>query len=154
MADDPKKTKKLEQSPELLNKQINEYKNKYLRALADYQNFENRIREEKEAIKKTANQELILKLLPFLDNLDKAEVFIKDPGLKIIKDNFYKTLKSEGLEEIDLIGREFDPYVSEVVDVIEGKQDNIIVEVLRKGYKYHGKVIRIAHVKVSKKKNE
>lgn len=139
---------------EEIRKQAQDYKNKYLRALADYQNFEKRINDDRQQLKQIVNKGLILKLLPFLDNLDKAEIFIKDNGLKMIKDHFYSILRSEGLEEIDSLGKEYDPYIAEVVDMVEGKQDNIIVDVLRKGYKYNGNIIRVAQVKVSKKKSE
>lgn len=152
MSDDPKKDKKTDPKIEELKNHVQEYKNKYLRALADYQNFEKRMREEKDEIRSAANRDLILRLLTFLDNLDKADVFIKDEGLKMIKDNFFNILKSEGLEEIDVLGREFDPYMAEVVDIIEGKEDNIVVEILRRGFKYHGKILRVAQVKVSKQK--
>lgn len=151
MVDDPKKDKKTDLEIENLKNEAEEYKNRYLRALADYQNFEKRVKDEKEEIRSFANKNLILKILPFLDNLDKAEIFIKDKGLSMIKDHFYQILKSEGVEELDLLGREYDPHLAEAVDVIPGKQDNIIVEVLRKGYKYHGEILRVAQVKVSKK---
>jgi molecular chaperone GrpE len=130
---------------------VEEWKNKYLRALADYQNYERRVKEEKEELVRQANRGLILKLLPFLDSLDKAEVFIKDPGLKMIKDSFNKVLKESGVEEMDLTGKPFDPYLSEAVEVVAGDKDNIVLEVVRKGYRYHDKVLRVAQVKVSKK---
>jgi molecular chaperone GrpE len=133
-------------------KQLEEYKNKYLRSLADYQNLEKRINNEKEELKKELNKNLILKILTILDDIDKAEIFIKDVGLKIIKDKFIQLLRNEGVEEIDLNNGIFDPNLAEAVEVVEGKEDNKIVEVLRKGYKYQGKVIRVALVKVSKKK--
>jgi len=127
------------------------YKSKYLRALADYQNLEKRIHEEKEHVIKNANGHLILKLLPFLDSLDKAEVFIKDGGLKLVKEQLLKALSDAGLEEVPVLGKEFNPYSAEVVDMVEGEKDNIVVEVLRKGYQFNGKVLRVAQVKVSKK---
>lgn len=136
-----------------LKKQAEEYKNKYLRALADYQNFEKRIIAGKEEIGQNANIILITKLLSFLDGLDKAELFIKDKNLKIIKDNFYKLLSLEGLEEIDVLGHDYDPYTAEVIDLVEGKKDSVVVEVLRKGYKLNGKMLRVAQVKVSKIKS-
>ena len=55
-------------------------------------------------------------------------------------------------QEIDILNKEYDPYVAEVIDLIEGNKDNIVIEVLRKGYKYNGQVIRVAQVKVSKKR--
>lgn len=152
MKQDLKKNENISEQIEQLKKEVEEYKNKYLRALADYQNFEKRVREEKDEVRNQFNKELLLRLLTFLDNLDKAEIFIKDNNLKMIKDNFYKILKDEGLKEIDILGKEFNPYTSEVVDIIEGKQDNIVVEVLRKGYEFKRKMIRVAQVKVSKKK--
>jgi len=136
---------------EKLKKEVDEYKNKYLRALADYQNFEKRIEQYKEEIKKTGEKQLILKLLPFLDNLEKAEFFVKDQGLKQIKDGFYQVLKSEALEELDVLGKEFDPATAEAVDIVMGEKENMVVEVIRKGYKFNDKILRVAQVKVSKK---
>lgn len=136
---------------EVLQKQVEEYKNKYLRALADYQNFENRIYKDKEEIRGNANKLLIIKLLSFLDGLDKAEIFIKDPSLRLIKNNLTKLLKEEGLEEIEVLNKEFDPYTSEAVEMVKGEKNNMVVEVLRKGYKLNGTIIRVSQVKVSKK---
>lgn len=152
---DPSKAEleKLKEELDKNKKETEEYKSKYLRVLADYQNFEKRVHGHKAELKDQLSKDLIIKFLTILDDLDKAEIFIKDPGLKMIKDKFYNLLKQDGVEEIELLGKEFDPYVAEVVDVIEGKQDNIVVEVLRKGYKLNGKVLRVAQVKVSKKGN-
>ncbi|MEK7634002.1 MAG: nucleotide exchange factor GrpE [Patescibacteria group bacterium] len=145
--------KKVEISPEivLLKQQAEEFKNKYLRALADYQNLEKRVNEERLELMKIANKNLLIKILPFLDNLGKAEVFIKDQGLKISKDHFFQILKDAGLKEIDLLNKDFDPNLAEAVDIISGKEDNKVVEVLRKGYMFEDKIIRVAQVKVSKK---
>lgn len=136
---------------ENLKKEVEDYKHKYLRALADYQNLEKRARTDKIETIKSAQVQVVLELLPFLDNLDKAEVFIKDPGLKMIKSYFIDTLKSMGVEELQVLGKEFDPYTSEAIEVVSGEKDNIVVEVLRKGYKIFDQIIRVAQVKVSKK---
>ena len=135
----------------MLKKECDEYKTKYLRALADYQNLEKRIYQEKEETRKYANSMLILELLPFLDHLEKAEAFIRDPGLQMIKESFIKLLKKIGLEEIEVLHQTFDPNLAEAVDIVAGEKDNIVIEVVRKGYCYHGKVLRIAQVKVTKK---
>ena len=149
--DKPDELLKLKEENEDLKKQVEEYRNKYLRALADYQNLEKRVVEEKELIIKSANRNLILKLLPFLDALDKAEVFIKDQGLKIVKENLIKVLKEIGVEEIDVLNKPFDPMTSEAIDIVASDKDNIVVEVLRKGYKFQDKILRVAQVKVGKK---
>ena len=133
-----------------MKQQIDEFKNKYLRAIADYQNLEKRVGDERFELMKMANKNLLIKILPFLDNLEKAEVFIKDPGLKISKDHFLQILKEVGLEELDILNKDFDPISSEAIDIVPGKEDNKVVEVLRKGYKFEDKIIRVAQVKVSK----
>ena len=51
---------------------------------------------------------------------------------------------------MDLIGKDFDPNLAEAVDIIPGKEDNKVMEVLRKGYKFEEKILRVAQVKVSK----
>jgi len=132
-------------------KETNDFKNKYLRALADYQNFEKRVREEQETVRVKGKQEIFIQLLSILDSLEKAEVFIKDVGLKQVKDSFCQLLRDEQIEEINLLGKEFDPRLAEAVDVVVGERNNIVVEVLRKGYRFGGKILRVAQVKVSKK---
>ncbi|MFA6017411.1 MAG: nucleotide exchange factor GrpE [Patescibacteria group bacterium] len=153
-------TKKVEKNPEieklnqeivLLKQQIDEFKNKYLRAIADYQNLEKRMSEERFELMKMANKNLLIKILPFLDNLEKAEVFVKDQGLKISKDHFIQILKETGMEELDVLNKDFDPVFAEAIDIVPGKEDNKVIEVLRKGYKFEDKIIRVAQVKVSKK---
>jgi molecular chaperone GrpE len=134
-----------------LKQQVDEFKNKYLRAIADYQNLEKRIGEERFELMKMANKNLLIKILPFLDNLEKAEMFIKDPGLKISKDHFIQILKETGLVEMNLLNKDFDPNFAEAIDIVAGKEDNKIVEILKKGYMFEDKIIRIAQVKVSKK---
>ncbi|MFA6446618.1 MAG: nucleotide exchange factor GrpE [Candidatus Paceibacterota bacterium] len=128
-----------------------EYKTKYLRAIADYQNYERRVQDQRIEWAKTANKNVILKLLTFLDDLERAEVFVKDANLAHIKDSFSKLLMNEGLEEIDVLGKPYDPYNAEVIDMKEGEEDNVVIAVLRKGYTYNGQLLRVAQVTVSKK---
>jgi molecular chaperone GrpE len=142
---------KLEEELNKEKKQIEEYKNRYLRSLADYQNFEKRVNQEKDEIRKTANKILLLKFLSVLDDIYQAEIFVKDEGLRIIKNKFIQLLNNEGVEEIEVLGKVFDPHLSEAVAIVEGKEDNKIVEVVRKGYRYGDQVLRVAQVKVSKK---
>jgi molecular chaperone GrpE len=145
------KAEKANPEVEALKTQVEEFKNKYLRALADYQNLENRVKSEREWVVENANRNLVLKLLPFLDNLEQASVFVNDPGLKIAKDQLEKILKELGLEEVEVINREYDPYTAEVIELVAGDKDNFVTEVLRKGYRMGEKILRVAQVKVSKK---
>ncbi len=132
-------------------RQVEEYRAKYLRAIADYQNYERRVQSQRIEWTKSANKTVILKLLSFLDDLERAEAFVKDPNLAHIKDSFNKMLKNEGLEEIEVLNKQYDPYTAEVVDMKEGEEDNIVIAVLKKGYNYNGQLLRVAHVTVSKK---
>ncbi|OGK62156.1 nucleotide exchange factor GrpE [Candidatus Roizmanbacteria bacterium RIFOXYB2_FULL_38_10] len=144
--------KKMKEELEVTKKLVEENKSKYLRALADYQNLEKRVIEQKGEIIKGANKGLILRLLSFLDNLEKAEIFVKDEHLKLIKESFQKLLHEAGLREIIVQGKEYDPHNAEVLDVVEGEKEGVVKEVLRKGYELNGCILRVAQVKVTKQK--
>ncbi len=144
-------TKQTSDDVAILIQERDDYKNKYLRALADYQNLDRRMRDERVEIRKAAEASVILDLLPFLDTLNQAEVFIKDPGLKMVKDTFIQQLASMGVKTIDVLNKEYDPYTAEAIEVVEGEQENIVVEVVRNGYMLFDKILRPAQVKVSKK---
>ncbi len=153
---DPKKEKKQKQTVnggevKRLKEELETSKKQYLRALADYHNLEKRINDAREETIIQATKRIVLRLLPFIDNLEKAEVFIKDPGLDMIKNQFHKTLQEEGLTEIQILGKPFDPHQAEAVEVVQGDSDNVVAEVVQKGYMLGDKVIRPAQVKVSKK---
>lgn len=143
---------KLIKEVDQLKKQLEEYKNKYLRALADYQNLEKRVVEEKKQFQRTVNKNLLLKMVTIVDDIDKAEIFVKNKGLSIIKDRLIKLLLEEGVKEIEVLGKPFDPHLAEAIEISEGREDNIVSEVLRKGYYYYDSVLRPAQVKVSKVK--
>lgn len=128
-----------------------EWKEKYLRALADYQNLDKRIHQELIVCRKRVTKDLLVKFLDILDDIEQGAVFIKDKGLQLVKDKFIKLLTSEGVSEIDMIGKTYDPYTAECVEVIKGEKDSVVVDVLRKGYMLNREVIRPARVKVEKK---
>jgi len=133
-----------------LKAQVEEMKLKYLRALADYQNYEKRMIQDRARIMKMAHQEVLIQLLPVFDNIDTAEVFVKDPGLKMVVVQLHSTLESMGITELKVLDKEFDPYTAEAIELVPGKKANFVVEVISKGYGYEGEVIRPAKVKVGK----
>lgn len=141
----------VEEAKSVLEVERDEYKNKLLRALADYHNLEKRVADERQELGRRAVQNFILRILPFLDNLEQAEVFVKDKGLEIVKTSFSELLEKEGLKKIDVLNKEYDIHVAEAIDLVEGERDNIVVEVMRNGYKFNGQIVRPAQVKVSKK---
>lgn len=126
-----------------------DWEEKYQRARADYINLERRVKLKEEEFLKFANSVLILKLLPILDDLSKASRANKDEGLKLVLKNFSDVLKSEGVEEVEVrVGDKFDPNIMDGT-VAEGSGDDVRVsEILRKGYKIKGKVLRPTQVNV------
>lgn len=132
-----------------LEKQIEELNGKYLRALADYHNLQKQTDSWKEEFSQFACSSLVRKLLDVLDDLEKAQEHLKDEGLNLITGKLQNILGEEGLEEIEVLGKEFDPKTAEVISTKPGEQSNIIVGVLQKGYQLKDKVIRPAKVTVS-----
>lgn len=121
------------------------------RTLADYQNLERRIEDERRELSKLSSLLLVEKLLPILDNLENAQAHLKDRGLQIVIKQFKDLLASEGVEEIVAENAQFDPHFHEAVEIVSGPQDNKIVSVVNKGYMVDNKVIRPAKVVVQRK---
>lgn len=127
---------------------------------AELINYRKRKDEEVENRLKFANQDLILEILPILDNferaikLQKADDSIKKflDGFMMIYNSLKETLKKYGVEEIDCLDKEFDHnfHQAMLVDKDETKPNNIVLEVLIKGYTLKGRIIRPASVKVNK----
>ena len=123
--------------------------NQYKRALADYQNLEKRIAEEKISWLRIANKNLLLKLLPGLDSLLLAEKHTHDDGVKISIKHFLDILENEGVKKIETIGKDFDPNLMEAIGTAEG-EDGKVVEEARIGYMLFDQVLRPAQVIVGK----
>lgn len=128
------------------------------RTLADYQNLEKRSQEEKYYWIKTANKELLLRLLPVLDTLTLAHKHAKDESLSVSIQQFLDVLKGEGVTRVETKGKEFDPktmecVVTEDVDPTTASgQEGKVLEELRTGYMLRDMVLRPAQVKVGKGK--
>lgn len=135
----------------------NEYKDKYQRLLADFQNYKQREEKAKVEFKKYANNNLLEKLLPVLDNFDRALVdkdqedpFVK--GIIMTRDELIRVLEKEGLKEIKSDGEKFDHNLHHAVMAEENEdyEEDMIIETFQKGYMINDKVLRPAMVKVSK----
>ncbi|MBU2632688.1 nucleotide exchange factor GrpE [Patescibacteria group bacterium] len=129
---------------------LEELENQLKRTLADYQNLEKRVVEDRAQWIKLANKQLLLKILPALDNLTRAQEHVNDTGLNMSVGQIFNALKEEGVERMETIGKEFDPNAMECIQVIDG-EDGIVIEETRPGYKLYDKLIRPAQVKVGKK---
>ena len=144
-----KKDKKSKTDKKLIDSKA--FKEKYLRALADYQNLEKRVLDQEEQVRVNAVNKIVNKLLPILDDLERAEREIPDRGLDLIVRKFNEILKSENIEKLKVKNSPFDPNFMECVELIEGEKDGYVIEELRGGYKMGDEVIRVAQVRVGKK---
>lgn len=157
-----KKVKKLESRVAELEKKLESAEaakkaddDRYLRMLAEYDNFRRRAAKEKEGIYTEAYSDAISALLPILDNLDRAvgctDAAALAEGLALIMKSFGEALTKLGVEEIKAAGETFDPNLHNAVMHIEDESagESEIVEVFQKGYKKGDKVIRHAVVKVA-----
>jgi molecular chaperone GrpE len=146
------KNKKTSQDYKNLENQMDVLKRQLEKAIADYRNLEGRI--EKEAVRFRQNSvlQLIDKMLSVLDDLERAEINLKERGLTLAVNQFKEVLKSEGTEEILTDREKFDPVTMDCAEVVDGPKD-VVVETILKGYRHNGEVIRPAKVKVGKGKN-
>jgi molecular chaperone GrpE len=142
---------RLEESKKLAEERLNQIK--YLRA--DIDNLGKRFEREKQNIIQVANEALIKELLVVLDSFDAAIKVTEEgknkKGLLMLEKKFFDILVEHGLEEIESIGKQFNPDFHEsLYKEFSKKQDNEVIEVIQKGYTLDKKVIRTSKVKVSK----
>lgn len=129
----------------------------YLRALAEIENMRKRFNRDREEYIKYASMSIMKKLLPIIDNLERAldentnqdfETFKK--GVEMIYKNLVDVIKSEGVEPIEALGKPFDPEYHQPLMMEESDEpSNTVIEELQKGYMMHGRVLRPSLVKVS-----
>ncbi len=156
--------KKKYSKTEELELRVADLENQLKRAVADYHNLEKRVSEGRSELTNYMGAELLRKLLPVLDHLEQALSGVSEAekqsgwvkGVELAVKEFKEVLKSEGLDEIKIdpstalgTGSPFDPSLHEAVDTREGEND-IILEVVRKGYNLNGKVLRPAQVVVGR----
>lgn len=144
------KKKKLDEKTQHSDPRHQELEEQLKRALADYQNLERRVAEEKRLLSELYSAIIIEKFLPILDNLENAQKHLNDQGLAMVISQFNDVLSSEGVEEIKAEGQNFDPRIHEAVEIIESEEDGKVAKVISKGYKINDKVIRPVKVAVTK----
>ena len=150
-----KKIKELEAKLEEATKKADEINEKYLRMLAEYDNFRKRSAKERESVYGDAYTDALSAILPVLDNLERAEGCNDaeglSKGLELTLKSFRETLEKAGVKEIEALGKTFDPNLHNAVFHVEDESygESEIVEVLMKGYVKGDKVIRYSMVKVA-----
>ena len=165
LKEDKKKEKKkkfFDKEKEELRSANLELKEKVLRITAEMQNMRRRYDLDMQSLYKYDGYDLVEKLLPILDNFDRAlkiktegsEKFLE--GFNMIYENLISILNSKGITELDCLNKEFDPNIMNAVvtEVNNELEENTVLEVLQKGYMYNDRLIRPAMVKVSEKESE
>jgi molecular chaperone GrpE len=134
-----------------------------LRISADFENFKKRATREKQEAIKFANESLLQKLIPVLDNFDMALSAAQtasgdaaqslQTGINMIYQQLRNSLTEAGLEEVDAAGKPFDPNLHEAVSQKESAEvpEGTVLQQLRKGYKLRDRLLRPASVVVSRK---
>lgn len=150
---------KLEEEINTLMDQNKGLEEKVKLAQAELINYRKRKDDEVESLLKFANQGIITDLLPIVDNFerflshseDNEEIKKYSVGIKMIYNNLKDILKQYGVEEINRVGQPFDPNLEQalLVENDPTKEDEIVLEVLLKGYKLKDRVIRPASVKIN-----
>jgi molecular chaperone GrpE len=157
-----KKEKKIAQKTEApeteLQQKIGELTLGWQRCQADFTNYRRQTEEDRKKLLKMANADLMMDILPVLDNFQLAAKHVPAEleqnnwaqGVKQIEKQLEDILASEGLVRIETVGQEFDPRSHEAVEHIKSdKPEGIIIEEVSAGYEFDGQVLRVAKVTVS-----
>lgn len=139
-----------------LSKNLNEQKDKYIRLMAEFENFRKRTNQEKIDILQMAGKDVIKSLLPVLDDWERAEKAITDStdphqiieGNKLIFTKLRSILESKGLKQMDYINQPFDVDTQEAISQVNAGEDmkGKVVDELEKGYFLNDKILRFAKV--------
>lgn len=144
-----------------LQKELIEYKDKYLRLLADADNARKRLQKERQELTKYAIENILIDFIRPLDNFENALKFSQDMsdevknwafGFQMILSQFKDILSANGVAPFESVGQHFDPHLHEAVEMVETKEKppGTIVEEFVRGYKMGDRTIRPARVKVTK----
>lgn len=143
------------------SKELEEMKNRYFRALADYQNLQRRTAKEQLEARGRGVEDFLKKLLPVIDTLDKAMEQISKSnvdkkimdGLEMFSIQFTDMLEKEGLKSIAAKGSKFDPNFHEALckRTVDDKDDEVVLTVFEKGYTFKDRVLRTTKVEINQK---
>ncbi|MBD3109742.1 nucleotide exchange factor GrpE [Bacillus sp. AGMB 02131] len=142
-----------------LTAKVEEQENRYLRLMADYDNSRRRSKLDLEAAQKYRSQNLATDLIQAIDNFERAlalpaeneETKSLRQGIEMVYKSLLEALKKEGVEQIESVGKEFDPNIHQAVMQVndENFASNVVVEEFQKGYMIKDRVLRPAMVKVN-----
>lgn len=147
----------IEEQLEAAKKEVEQYKDKYLRAVAEFDNYRKRTLKEKAELLLNGSEKAVCAFLPILDDFERAiadkteDVNAIKEGMQIIFNKFNKTLESLGVKKIETEGKDFDVDFHEAVAIVPGMGDDKkgkVIDCVQTGYQLNDKVIRHAKVAV------
>lgn len=147
----------VEEQLEVAKKEVEQYKDKYLRAVAEFDNYRKRTLKEKAELLLNGSEKAVCAFLPILDDFERAiadkteDVNAIKEGVQIIFNKFNKTLESLGVRKIETEGKDFDVDFHEAVAMVLGMGDDKkgkVIDCVQTGYQLNDKVIRHAKVAV------
>lgn len=147
----------VEEQLEVAKKEVEQYKDKYLRAVAEFDNYRKRTLKEKAELLLNGSEKAVCAFLPILDDFERAiadkteDVNAIKEGVQIIFNKFNKTLESLGVRKIETEGKDFDVDFHEAVAMVPGMGDDKkgkVIDCVQTGYQLNDKVIRHAKVAV------
>lgn len=147
----------IEEQLEATKKEVEQYKDKYLRAVAEFDNYRKRTLKEKAELLLNGSEKTVCAFLPILDDFERAiadkteDVNAIKEGMQIIFNKFNKTLESLGVKKIETEGKDFDVDFHEAVAMVPGMGDDKkgkVIDCVQTGYQLNDKVIRHAKVAV------
>ena len=150
----PRKKNKDAEKLQELGQKLDEMNDKYLRLFSEFDNFRKRTQKERLELFKTASEDVIVALLPVLDDFERALKSVDEnhkEGIELIYNKFNNTLQQKGLQCMDSMGNEFDTDFHEAITNIPAPSPDLkgkVVDVIEKGYRLNDKVIRFAKVVV------
>ncbi|MFZ4263279.1 nucleotide exchange factor GrpE [Sphingobacterium sp. HJSM2_6] len=144
---------------DILNQKLTEATDKYARLFAEFDNYKKRTSKEKLDLIQNAGKDVIVKLLPVLDDFDRALAHMKDleeenpikQGIELVNNKFKKTMEQLGIKEMQILGQPFDAEYQEAITSIPAPSDDLknkVIDVIEKGYLLNDTVIRFAKVVV------
>ena len=153
------KTKKTKKKKDERDEKIEELSDKLLRQMAEFDNFRKRTEKEKSAMYEIGAKDIIEKLLPLVDNFERALAAVPEEqkedafvtGMEMIYKQMMTMLEGVGVKPIEAVGQEFNPDLHNAVMHVEDENvgENVVVEEFQKGYTYRESVVRYSMVKVA-----
>jgi len=143
-------------------RELADYKDRYVRLYAEFENTRKRYERDKQEFVKYANEGLLVDFLSILDDLDRTvqaastkhedyDAFLK--GIEMVMGRIYDLLKKQDIKPIEAVGKKFDPHCHEILLQVPSSEheEGLVMEELQRGYYYGDRVIRTAKVKVAVK---